>query len=61
MLIENNKNLSKYIDSFVVLYNIKSDLSSTKIRDSLKNSKEDILPDLPQCVQKYIIENKLYL
>lgn len=60
-IIRNNQNLSKYIDSFIVLDNIKSDLSSTKIRRILKKSVNDILQDLPLCIQKYIIENKLYL
>lgn len=60
-IIRNNQNLNKYIDSFIVLDNIKSDLSSTKIRETLKKSVNDILQDLPLCIQKYIIENKLYL
>ena len=60
-IIRNNQNLNQYIDSFIVLDNIKSDLSSTKIRETLKKSENNIELDLPLCIKKYIIENKLYL
>ena len=59
-LVKQEELLSKYKESFITINGeIKSNLSSTKIREKIKNG-EDITGLLPKVVQEYIEENKLY-
>lgn len=58
-IIKNNPILLKNKENFYRIENIEyAELSSTDIRDKIRNNSEDI--DIPNEVRKYIKENKLY-
>lgn len=51
----------EYENSLIFVDIDKKDLSSTLIRNDLKNNKTDYLDELEEAVLKYIRENNLYV
>ena len=58
-IIEKDELLKKYKDSFINLNNKRISLSSTFVRNELKDNK-DISKYVPKDIKKYIKENNLY-
>lgn len=59
-IIENSELLKKYKNSLIEVNNKRTSLSSTEIRNKIKN-KEDIKEYVDKEVLKYITEKKLYI